>query len=279
MELNAETISLRLSTIENTQPSIVAHASWCTINAFSADAILSEWATQITSPNQLPAKRLALLNLVHEIVATCAYRASGSESAQVAAQELMFAIAKLAPAALKSAVAVARDDLFDETKAALHIGLTPFWTHLQNILIMWRNSELFPTPWIQGLIKATALPNEINEKQDNSYQDVASTDNTVPRELQMIVKLYAKFQHAKSRYEREKHPAGADATDVTRARQEALQRLNALISALDAPVEEDEDGNRTEGGLLTNLKAELLELEGFSQEAEETADPMAEFFE
>jgi hypothetical protein len=258
MDVPLKTIQQRLGEVEDTAGSVAACAAWCGLHAFAAHSVIGVWASLISDVATPPAKRAALLHVLHETVVMCVRRGA----AEGGAQQLMQQIATQAPKALFTAAA-------SEGKAAG--GAQPFAVALREVLDAWLVAKAFPVAWTREIMAKTA---QASAAKDGA--GAAGRTANVPEELQPVLKAFVKYKASRERLARLEASADPSEDALEALRQEALRRLVPVMKALG-----DGDASDDAASLLATLRTDQAALRNATDAPADgdQVDPLADLFE
>ncbi|KEG10297.1 hypothetical protein DQ04_03921070 [Trypanosoma grayi] len=225
--MNKEKVGRRLDLVGSSAGSIISVAAWCALQASSADIILAAVDERMRSPSTTDATRCALLNVIHELLLTCA--ANGIP--EVGKRGVLMAVSKTLPGTVQAVRTLQGGDagVFEQA--------------LARVVSWWSMLNIFPLAWIKQLgVKGDA----------EQPSDAAAGGASMPAQLHYIADMMTKYNAAKEECQR---VLQASPERGTSAREEALQMLAKLRAAVDS---------RLDGGvsLVTWLDAERDALEG-----------------
>ncbi|RNF14761.1 uncharacterized protein Tco025E_05721 [Trypanosoma conorhini] len=224
--MNKEKVGRRLDLVGGSAGSIISVATWCALQASSADIILAAIDERMRSASTRSETRCALLNVIHELLLTCV--ANGVPEA--GKRSVLMAVSKTLPGAVQAVRALGGADA------------EAFEQNLVKVVSWWAILNVFPRTWIAqlGVKKETEQPSD------------ATGGASMPGQLSYIASLMSSYNEVKEECLRLSHTSPERAAAV---REEALQQLAKLREVVHCKL----DGGAS---LVAWLDAERGALEG-----------------
>lgn len=197
--MNKEKVGRRLDLVSGSAGSIISVATWCALQASSADIVMAAIDEKMRSTSTSGETRCALLFVIHELLLTCA--ANGIP--ETGKRSVLMAVSHTLPGTVQAVRALpgADVDVFEET--------------LAKVVSWWSLLNIFPSLWMK----------QLNVRGDAERPTTSAGNASLPAQLRHVASLMAEYNGAKEEWLRSLQTSPARAAS---ARGEALQQLARL---------------------------------------------------